>query len=504
MALLRMEAISKRFGGTHALRDAHLSVRAGEIRGLVGENGSGKTTLLRILAGEIAPDAGTVHIDGSPLGTLDPTARLDAGVGVVFQEAHVCPELSVAENMFLGRLPTSRGVIRWRAARERSRAVLEAAEFPLDPRTPIRNISQDAQHLTEVARVEARGCQVLAFDETTASLTSDHVARIFALIRRRREQGAAIVFISHRLPEIFEICDSITVLRDGQVTGTVQTAETTEREVLRLMVGRDLESQFVRPPAPKGDVVLDAEGIESGRVREMDLTVRAGEVVGVGGLVGSGRTTLLEAIYGLVPRTGEVSVDGRRVRSHQPREAIAAGIGLVPEDRRVQGLALDQSVRQNASMVLTGASPLARRASAAAEQRIVSLLYDRLALKAPSAKSLVRTLSGGNQQKVVLGRWLAREPRVLLLDEPTRGIDVGAKREIYDVIHALAESGTAIVLVSSEMPELLGLCDRILVLRDGRLAGEFPRGASEEELVAAMAGSSHEAAAPTTGGEADG
>jgi ABC-type sugar transport system ATPase subunit len=277
------------------------------------------------------------------------------------------------------------------------------------------------------------------------------------------------------------------VLRDGQVRGTVQTADTTEREVLRLMVGRDLEAQFVRAPADKGDVVLRASAIASGRVAGVDLEVRAGEVVGVGGLVGSGRTTLLEAIYGLVPRSGEVSVSGQAVRGGDPRAAIAAGVGLVPEDRRSAGLALEQSVRENASMVLTGSRRLTRAAAAAEEQRIVRLLYDRLGLKAASPKSAVHTLSGGNQQKVVLGRWLAHEPRVLLLDEPTRGIDVGAKREIYDVIHALAQSGAAIVLVSSEMPELLGLCDRILVLRDGRPAGEFARGASEEELVAAMA-----------------
>jgi ribose transport system ATP-binding protein len=489
VALLEMEGISRRFGAVHALRDVHLSVEAGEVRGLVGENGSGKTTLLRILAAELAPDAGTVRVAGQALGRLDATARLAAGVGVVSQEAQVCPDLSVGENMFLGRLPAARGIVRWRAVRERSRAVLAGARLPLDPRTPIRSISQDAQHLTEVARVEARRCRVLAFDETTASLMRDHVERVFELIQDRRAEGAAIVFISHRLREVFEICDSITVLRDGEVTGTGATATTSEREVVRLMVGRDLEEQFVRPPAAKGGVMLAATGVAAGRLEQgIDLTVRAGEVVGVGGLVGSGRTTLLEALYGLAPRRGEVAVDDRRIAPQRPREAIAAGMGFVPEDRRRQGLAPDQSIRINAAMVLTGARPLAGFAASGAEDRIVSLLYERLALKAPSPKAPVRTLSGGNQQKIVLGRWLARQPRVLLLDEPTRGIDVGTKREIYDVIHALAEAGTAILLVSSELPELLGLCDRILVLRDGVFVREFPRRASEEELVAAMAG----------------
>jgi ABC-type sugar transport system ATPase subunit len=489
MALLELNGISKTFGGVRALRQASLAVEAGEVRGLVGENGSGKTTLLRVLAGEISPDEGEVSVNGDMLPVLDARARLEGGVGVVFQEAHVCPELTVAENMLLGRLPTHAGAISWQAAYERASRVLRDAHIPLDPRRRVRSISQDAQHLTEVARVLARECHVIAFDETTASLTSDYVELVFDVIRRRREQGAAVIFISHRLHEVFEICDTITVLRDGEVRGTVAAKATSESEVIRLMVGRDLESQFFREPAELGDVLLRLTDLVAAPLEHgISLEVRAGEVLGIGGLVGSGRTELLEAVYGLRPRTGDVEVRGKRVRPADPRAAIAAGLAFVPEDRRSQGLAMAQSVRLNATMVLMGQRPLAARTSRSAEQLIMRELYERMALKAPSAAAPVKTLSGGNQQKIVLGRWLASKPPVLLLDEPTRGIDVGTKREIYGLMDGLARGGAAIVLVSSELPELLGLCDRIAVLREGRIVREFAHGATEEALAAAMAG----------------
>jgi ABC-type sugar transport system ATPase subunit len=397
--------------------------------------------------------------------------------------------------MLLGRLPANGGAVSWKGVHEQAQRVLREANIPLDPRKRVRSISQDAQHLTEVARVLALDCRVIAFDETTASLTRDYVEIVFEVIRRSRAEGAAVVFISHRLHEVFEICDTITVLRDGEVRGTVDASTASEDDVIRLMVGRDLESQFFRQPAELGDVRLRVTDLVSPPLeREVSLEVHAGEVVGIGGLVGSGRTELLEAIYGLRPRTGEVEVNGARVRAGDPRAAIAAGLAFVPEDRRRQGLAMAQSVRLNATMVLMGRRRLTALTSRLAEQAVMRELYDRLQLKAPSAAAPVRTLSGGNQQKIVLGRWLASRPPVLLLDEPTRGIDVGAKREIYALIDDLARDGTAVVLVSSELPELLGLCDRIVVLREGHVVREFDRGATEEALAAAMAGT-HSAAA---------
>lgn len=500
MPLLELDGISKHFGGIHALQRAALSVEAGEVRGLVGENGSGKTTLLRILAGEIAPDEGTVSVGGEVLATLDTRARLESGVGVVFQEAHVCPELTVAENMLLGRLPSYGGMVSWRETRESALRVLRDANIPLDARRRVRTIAQDAQHLTEVARVLARACRVIAFDETTASLTSDYVEIVFDIIRRSREQGAAVVFISHRLHEVFKICDTITVLRDGEVRGTVDASSTSEDEVIRLMVGRDLESQFFREPAELGNVRLRVTDLLTDPLEQgVSLEVRAGEVVGIGGLVGSGRTEFLEAIYGLRPRSGGVEVGGKRVGPGDPRAAIRAGLAFVPEDRRRQGLAMEQSVRINATMVLMGQRRLAALRSRSAEQAIMRELYDRLLLKAPSRSAPVRTLSGGNQQKIVLGRWLASKPPVLLLDEPTRGIDVGTKREIYGLMDGLAREGTAIVLISSELPELLGLCDRIVVLREGRVVREFGRGTTEEALAAGMAGTQSVAAQGASG-----
>lgn len=490
MALLEMSGVSKRFDGVLALNDVELSVDAGEVRGLVGENGSGKTTLLRVLGGEIRPDAGTVHVAGREVPALDRAARLDAGVGVVFQEPSVCPELSVAENVLLGRLP-GRPFVRWRLARQSAKDALENAGLDLPVGTPVRSLGQDARHLVDVARVASRRCEVLAFDETTASLTPDYVAVLFDLIRRRRDEGAAILFISHRLDEILAICDSITVLRDGEVTGTVPTAGTSESTILQLMVGRTLADPVERPPASIGGPVLELRGVTPSGSGTIDLTVSAGEVVGIGGLVGSGRTELLEATFGLRPRDGEVLVGGRSLKARSPRAAIAAGIGLVPEDRRRGGLAMELSVRANATMVVTGMSPMLRRPSRTAEGVVVDEIVRRLSLKANDLDAPVRTLSGGNQQKVVLGRWLSRRPRVLLLDEPTRGIDVRTKREIYALIGALAAEGVAVVVVSSELPELLLLSDRIVVLREGRPVQEFLRGATEQQIVTAMAGTAN-------------
>lgn len=488
MSLLEMVGVTKHFDGVRALHDVDLTVEAGEVRGLVGENGSGKTTLLRVLGGEVKPDSGVVRVAGEEVPALDRAARLATGVGVVFQEPPVCPDLSVAENVMLGRLLGS-VIVRWGETKRAAATVLRSAGFPLPAAARVRTLSQDARHLVDVARIEARNCHVLAFDETTASLTADYVTSLFELIRRRRDEGAAVIFISHRLDEVMEICDSITVLRDGEVTGTVPTASTSETEIISLMVGRTLDAVLERPDSHIGEVVLQLRNmVAPGAASGVTLDVRAGEIVGIGGLVGSGRTELLQAAFGLLPRHGEVLIGGRPLKARNPRAAISAGVGFVPEDRRHGGLAMEQSVRANATMVVTGMSSMWRRPSQTADAAVVDEITRRLSLKANDLSAPVRTLSGGNQQKVMLGRWLSRRPRVLLLDEPTRGIDVRAKRDIYALIASLADEGMAIVVVSSELPELLYLSDRIIVLREGAVAGRFDRGATEHEVVTAMAG----------------
>lgn len=487
-----MRGIVKRFGGVVALRGVDLDIGAGEIVGLVGENGSGKSTLMRILAGDVAADAGEVLVDGVSLPPGNVAARLAAGVGVVFQEPNLCPELDVAENMFLGKRPTRAGIVQWNAMRQRAGSVLGGAGIALRPSARVRTLSKDDRHLTDVAHLLARGTRVLVLDETTASLTEDYVERLFEVVRQERARGTSVVFISHRLNEIFDLCDRVAVLRDGELVAVHHTSETNETQVIRQMVGRALADKVLRTAVEPGPVRLSLGSVTAGRLHEpVSLDVRAGEIVGIGGLVGSGRSTLLEAVFGLHRRTGTVTVDGQLLRPASPRAAVAAGLGYVPEDRREHGLAMDMSVRANATFAESGRRGWTRRVSRTADLAAIESLRTRLALKAPDIDAPVRTLSGGNQQKIVLGRWLADRPRALLLDEPTRGIDVGAKAQIYEILQTLTEEGTAILLVSSEMDELLALADRVLVLREGRQRGWFPRGAQAEDVATAMAGSHH-------------
>ncbi|WP_236792129.1 sugar ABC transporter ATP-binding protein [Amycolatopsis sp. GM8] len=488
--MLDLEAIDKNFSGVRALRGVSLRVEPGEIRALLGENGSGKSTLVRILAGEVAQDHGSVLVNDVVLPPRDVPSRKVASVGVVGQTAEVCAEMTVADNMFLSdrRRAGLRGLKSRRAA-ARAQKILDEWGIELDACARVGDLSQDQQHLVEVARVIAQDAKIVAFDETTASLTEDHVRRLFTIIRRMGERGAAILFVTHRLVEVFELCDSATVLRDGEHVETAPVSSLDTDRIVRLMVGRSIRDQFFRPAAEQGSVMLTVDGvIETAKGESYQLRVRAGEVLGVAGLVGSGRSNLLESIYGLRRRQGTVTCGDRRVRIGSPAAAMDAGIGLVPEDRRRQGLAVGQSVRQNASLLDPARRGLAHVTSYARGERHVTTMRERVRLKAPNARNAAGTLSGGNQQKIVLGRLLEAAPGVLLLDEPTRGIDVGAKREIYDLIHQLAERGTAIVLVASELPELLGLSDRIVALHSGRVVEEFPRGVDAVAIGRAITG----------------
>ncbi|CAM3471857.1 sugar ABC transporter ATP-binding protein [Nocardioides dubius] len=487
---LSLSGVRKTYGGTVALADLSFEVAPGEIRGLIGENGSGKSTAMKVVSGQVIPDLGEVRVAGEALAAGSAHDRLTAGVGVVMQDPMLCEELTVAENLALGRVGRN-GLVSWRRVNQQAAEVLERAGLDLDPLAIVADLSQDDRHMVEVARVLAWDCKVIGFDETTASLTEDYVERLFGVMRDLRTRGAAQIFISHRIPEILTICDTVTVLRDGEFVATVNTAETSEDQLIELLVGRSVDAQYRREPAPAGEVVLAARDLQpAGLAGRIDLEVRAGEVVGIGGLVGSGRSEILESVYGLLPRAGEVEVAGRGLRAGRPRQAIAAGLGLVPEDRRTRGLAMEQSVRANASAVAYGANSLAAVVRDKDSEGLLAMLRAKLQLKAPDDDAAVSTLSGGNQQKIVLGRWLDHNPRVLLLDEPTRGIDIGAKQDIYRLIDEAAHEGMGVLLVSSELPELIGLCDRILIMREGHLVAEFTGDVSEVELMAAAAGHS--------------
>jgi L-arabinose transport system ATP-binding protein len=485
--------MSKRFGGVSALRDVTVEAYGGEVLALLGENGAGKSTLLKILSGAHQPDAGTLTVDGEQVAFGSPADAHHAGVRVIHQQPEIIPHVSVAENIYVGELPSRGRVFRRTALYDRVRADLARYGFTaaLDPATLGERLSAAQRQLVEILRALVSEVRVIAFDEPTSSLSDTEVDTLFRLIRRLRDDGVAVIYVSHRMREIFRIADRVTVLRDGQLVGTRPIAETDEAALVRMMVGRDLSDMFVRESrgtAEPGPVVLSVRGLTNDDVSDISFDVRAGEVLGLAGLVGAGRSELAHAIVGSTPvHSGQIMVDGRPVRIHQPRDAIRAGIGFAPEERKAQALLLHRTVRDNVSLAVLDRIRVARVVRRAAERRIAREFVDRLNVRTTSIEQLVSALSGGNQQKVVLARWLARRPKVLILDEPTRGVDVGAKAEIYSVIHALARQGIAVVVISSELPEVLALADRILVMQRGRITGELRHDEATEERVLALA-----------------
>jgi L-arabinose transport system ATP-binding protein len=485
---LVMTDISKNFAGVRALRQVSLSARSGEVLALMGENGAGKSTLLKILAGAQVPDAGAITIDGSPVVFRSPRDAHAAGVRVIYQEPEIIPHVSVAENVYVGELPRRGRYFDRRRLHTQLREALARYGFDLDPSALGSRLSPAQRQLVEIMRALIADVRVIAFDEPTSSLSDVEVDALFRLIRRLREDGITVLYVSHRLPEIFRIADRVTVLRDGAVVGTRTTAETNDDELVAMMVGRDLTGMFRRQPHQAGDVVLTVSGLTSDDVHDITFDVRAGEVVGLAGLVGAGRSELAHAIVGNEPvRAGRILVDGRVVRVRSPRDAIRAGIGFAPEERKAQALLMHRSVRDNISLAVLDRISVAHVVRRREERRIGRQFVDRLAVRTPSLDQVVANLSGGNQQKVVLARWLARRPKVLILDEPTRGVDVGAKAEIYDVINELAAEGIAIVVISSELPEILTLADRVLVMQAGRITGELSRDDATEESILALA-----------------
>jgi rhamnose transport system ATP-binding protein len=484
--ILALRGIDKSFGAVAALRNAHLELYAGEAHALVGENGAGKSTMVKILAGVHPPDAGTVLLDGEPVSFAGPADARAAGIAVIYQEPTLFPDLSVAENIFIGRQPL-RGLRRvdTAAMRARTSELFRRLGVHLDPDRPARGLSIADQQLVEIAKALSFDARVLVMDEPTAALSGVEVERLFAVARSLRDAGAAVLFISHRFDEVFGLCQRITVMRDGQWVSTDPTTELTVDQVVRRMVGRDVSSLFPKIASTVGEPRLEVRGLTRyGYFEDVSLTVRAGEIVALAGLVGAGRSEVIRAIFG-VDRydRGEVRVDGRPLPRGNTGAAIGAGLALVPEDRRQQGLVMDLSVERNANLARRWSLSRLGLLFGQAERRSARTWTGRLQVKAGGLGDPVSTLSGGNQQKVVLAKWLSTTPKVLIVDEPTRGIDIGTKAEVHRLLSQLAADGVAVLMVSSELPEVLGMADRVLVMLEGRLVREIARDRADEEGV---------------------
>jgi ABC-type sugar transport system ATPase subunit len=491
--ILRAERVHRRFGGVHALRGAELTVYPGEVHALVGENGSGKSTLLRILSGQLQPDDGELFLAGRDGPFRSASEALRSGVVTVSQETTLVPDLSIAENIFLGhRMPRRAGVVDWRATRRAAAAALGRLGLALDPARPVRQLRPDQAQMVEIVRALSLDARVLILDEPTSSLTDDEVEALFAAVRRLRDDGAAVVFVSHRLHEVFALGDRITVLRDGRTVGSAPARELDRQSLIGLMVGGALEDvDAAAHETGHEDLVLRVRGLSrAGAFSDVDLTVARGEIVGLAGLVGAGRTELLESVFALNRADGEIEIDGRRVSYRRPADAIRDGVALVPADRKRHGLVLDRSVHENLLMAVGARGMRLRRPSPKREAALVGAAVDRLRIRAHSPRVAVSTLSGGNQQKVLLGKWLETKPRLLMLDEPTRGVDVGAKAEIYRLLFEARAQGIGVLVSSSEIPELLTLCDRIVVMFRGRVAASLRREQASEAVIAHYAGGS--------------
>jgi ABC-type sugar transport system ATPase subunit len=487
--LVRMRGIAKRFPGVVALDGVDFELRAGEIHAVAGENGSGKSTLAKILYGAHQADEGTVEIDGEPVSFSSPREALAQGIVAISQELTLAPTLSVAENILMGRLPRRRSMIAWSSMRTEARAALEQLGVDVDPDERVGRLSIELQQEVEVARAVSANSRVLILDEATSSLSEAATEALMRRITQLRAQGVAIIFISHRLRELYACADRATVLRDGKLIGTVPLSECSENELVRMMVGREISDLYGKRQIEKREPRLSVRGLTSvdGRVQDATFDVKGGEIVGVAGLVGSGKTELALALAGAIGATGEIVVDGRERSIGAPRDAIRAGIGFVPEDRKRAGLFPTRNVAENLS--LGWLRMLSRHGviDVIRERRLTAETASRFAVRTPSLDRSIRTLSGGNQQKVVLGRSFTLAPDVIVLAEPTRGIDVGAKSEVYRFIQDMAENGAAVLMISSELPELLGLSDRILVMFRGRIVGVFDGATAQEEEIAHLA-----------------
>jgi ribose transport system ATP-binding protein len=492
---LEMLGIDKSFPGAHALRSVDLRVARGEILGLVGENGAGKSTLIKILSGAYHRDDGVIRVDGHEVVSAGPHEMLARGVAVIYQEPSMAPHLDVAENIFMGRLPTRRGVVDRRRLAEDTLVVAERLGLDIDPFATVGSLSVARRQMVEIAKALSRDARLIVLDEPSAVLGDSELDGLFRVMRRLAAEGVAFIYVSHRLHEVFRITDRVTVMKDGRVVTSEATANLSPERLVRLMVGRDIDDIYGGRPAtspgsgraPAAAPALRVLGLtRTGVFHDIDLSVAHGEILGIAGLAGSGRTEVLRAIHGADPvDAGTIDIDGRPVRINSPRDAIALGIGLLTEDRKTDGLFLRQAVATNITIARMADIAPVGVIDGRREGAIVAGHIERLTIRTPGPSTQVRDLSGGNQQKVIFAKWLQARCRVLLIDEPTRGVDVGAKREIYALLRDLAARGVGIVMVSSELPEVIGMSDRIVVMREGRISAELTAdGVTEERIMA--------------------
>ena len=493
--LLDMKNISKTFGNVQALKGVSLDLYAGEVLALMGENGAGKSTLMNILSGSLQPTEGEIYLNGEKVVVPDPITAKKLGIAKIHQELQIVPELSVAENIFLGRWKTSAGpAVDFKAMKDEAKVYLDMLDVQVDPSKKLKDLRIGEQQLVEIAKAISLNSKIIVMDEPTSAISEKEAEKLFTIIRRLRGEGKGIIYITHRMEEIFKIADRLTVMRDGQYIGTVKAAETSKDEIIRMMVGRDMSEQYPKDPTEKGEVALEVKNLTytppmgsfRRSLKNISLKVRHGEVLGIAGLAGAGRSEFFECLAGVHhgDTRGEIIIEGRPVTIKTPADAIRAGISFATEDRKGSGLVLQRSIGENMSL------PLLKKFSSMffmkhqEEKKVWQEQMEALRVKAPSYKTLASSLSGGNQQKVVLARWLMTHPKILLLDEPTRGIDVGAKAEIYQLINNLAKQGMAIIVVSSELPEVIGISDRIVTFCEGELTGEFMQeDATQEKLL---------------------
>ncbi|MGC9329892.1 MAG: sugar ABC transporter ATP-binding protein, partial [Candidatus Hinthialibacter sp.] len=474
--ILQMVNICKTYPGVQALKKVHFEILEGEIHALVGENGAGKSTLMKILAGAETLDSGEIRIHGEKVVIDSPQQAQHLGISIIYQEFNLVPQLSAAENIFLGREPTRLGMVDFSAEKKKARQILDRLGIQFDVDVPVSQLSIAQQQMVEIAKALSVDARIIAMDEPSATLTLHELKSLFNLIRTLKQQGISVIYISHRLEEIFEICDRLTILRDGEWIDTRLICDIDRDGIIERMVGRKITDEFPKESFRPGNPVLQVENLSRGFVKDVSFSIREGEIVGLTGLVGAGRTELARMIFGAdAPESGKITFAGKPLQRHDPRQAIDRGICLLTEDRKAQGLILGMRIREN--ITLPKLSEFCRFffIQGSKERRSAQKQMENLQIKAPSMETIVNNLSGGNQQKVVLAKWLLANSKLFIFDEPTRGIDVGAKREIYLLMNQLIQRGAAILMISSELPEILGMSDRILVMNRGRLAGKLDR-----------------------------